>query len=383
MRSTVSTSRPKPSPPMPRRARRCARLPPSCSRTRKARRRPRPPHRRLFSRRAGRRPGMRSAPDAAARPGHSARLPRRLPALRHNPAGAGAGQPWRHPAPSKRPIAWAARMRSGRFRRSAGRPRALPRRWTPQGSARYRARYWKRVAENGVTPDRKVFVDKMPLNVIHLGLIARLFPAAKILFALRDPRDVVLSCFRRRLVMTAHMYGLPRARRRCAESSTPPSWTWRNSIAPSSAFPSSTCATKICWPISTARCARSVPFSALLSTTRCAISPPTRRCARHQDAERPAGRARPEAQEGCRPMAALPARSSRPVLPILAPWAARFGYRRRNPEHGPASTPPRPSANPALAPRSASCASARRCAMRWPTCCAAATSAIPTLPASR
>jgi len=75
---------------------------------------------------------------------------------------------------------------------------------------RYRALHWKRVAENGVTPDRKVFIDKMPLNVIHLGLIARLFPAAKILFALRDPRDVVLSCFRRRLVMTAHMYEFTR-----------------------------------------------------------------------------------------------------------------------------------------------------------------------------
>ena len=50
----------------------------------------------------------------------------------------------------------------------------------------------------------------MPLNTIHLGLIARLFPAAKILFALRDPRDVVLSCFRRRLVITAHMYEFTR-----------------------------------------------------------------------------------------------------------------------------------------------------------------------------
>jgi tetratricopeptide (TPR) repeat protein len=79
-----------------------------------------------------------------------------------------------------------------------------------EGLERYRALYWKRAKENGVTPDRKVFVDKMPLNAIHLGLIARLFPAAKILFALRDPRDVVLSCFRRRLVMTAHMYEFTR-----------------------------------------------------------------------------------------------------------------------------------------------------------------------------
>jgi hypothetical protein len=44
----------------------------------------------------------------------------------------------------------------------------------------------------------KVFVDKQPVNTVYLPLIAKLFPNAKILFALRDPRDVVLSCFRRR-----------------------------------------------------------------------------------------------------------------------------------------------------------------------------------------
>jgi hypothetical protein len=37
-------------------------------------------------------------------------------------------------------------------------------------------------------------------------LIAKLFPNAKILLALRDPRDVVLSCFRRRFAMNAGMY---------------------------------------------------------------------------------------------------------------------------------------------------------------------------------
>ena len=31
---------------------------------------------------------------------------------------------------------------------------------------------------------------------LRLPIIARLFPEAKVLFALRDPRDVVLSCFR-------------------------------------------------------------------------------------------------------------------------------------------------------------------------------------------
>jgi len=78
------------------------------------------------------------------------------------------------------------------------------------GLAALRAAYWQRVAAAGGQTDRRVFVDKMPLNSVHLGLIARLFPDARIIFALRDPRDVVLSCFRRRLVMSAHMYELAR-----------------------------------------------------------------------------------------------------------------------------------------------------------------------------
>ena len=46
----------------------------------------------------------------------------------------------------------------------------------------------------------------MPLNTVLLPLVAKLFPDAKILFALRDPRDVVLSCFRRRFGMSPQMY---------------------------------------------------------------------------------------------------------------------------------------------------------------------------------
>lgn len=74
--------------------------------------------------------------------------------------------------------------------------------------APYREAYWTHVAEEGSTPKRRVFVDKMPLYSVFLCLIAKLFPRAKILFALRDPRDVVLSCFRRRFVMTQQMYEL-------------------------------------------------------------------------------------------------------------------------------------------------------------------------------
>jgi tetratricopeptide (TPR) repeat protein len=72
--------------------------------------------------------------------------------------------------------------------------------------ADYRADYWRRVAAGGVDVAGKVALDKLPLNTMKLPLIARLFPDAKILFALRDPRDVVLSCFRQRFRMNASMY---------------------------------------------------------------------------------------------------------------------------------------------------------------------------------
>ncbi|MEZ5958145.1 MAG: sulfotransferase, partial [Hyphomonadaceae bacterium] len=68
--------------------------------------------------------------------------------------------------------------------------------------AAIRAEYWKRVsAETDVRG--RIVVDKLPLNIIFLPLIRRVFPKAKILFALRDPRDVVLSCFQQRFGMNA------------------------------------------------------------------------------------------------------------------------------------------------------------------------------------
>jgi tetratricopeptide (TPR) repeat protein len=71
-----------------------------------------------------------------------------------------------------------------------------------------RESYWRRVAEAGVDVRGRMFVDKNPLDTLKLPLIARLFPNAKILIACRDPRDVVLSCFRHRFRMSAPMYEL-------------------------------------------------------------------------------------------------------------------------------------------------------------------------------
>lgn len=64
------------------------------------------------------------------------------------------------------------------------------------GARDLRALYWKRVRqEYGPEALQKVFVDKVALNSIDVGLISTLFPEAKIVFALRDPRDVCLSCY--------------------------------------------------------------------------------------------------------------------------------------------------------------------------------------------
>lgn len=68
-------------------------------------------------------------------------------------------------------------------------------------------RYWDGVQKAlGGSLDGKVVVDKLPLHSLALPLIARMFPTARILFAVRDPRDVVLSCFRRRFQLNSAMY---------------------------------------------------------------------------------------------------------------------------------------------------------------------------------
>lgn len=76
---------------------------------------------------------------------------------------------------------------------------------------RLRAGYWANVAAGfGGAPIKDVFVDKLPLNAVLLPVIYRLFPNAKIVLALRDPRDCVLSCYQQRFGMNAAMFQLLR-----------------------------------------------------------------------------------------------------------------------------------------------------------------------------
>jgi Tfp pilus assembly protein PilF len=71
---------------------------------------------------------------------------------------------------------------------------------------RWRGRYWAEVRAHGCEPDGRVFLDKAPAATDDLALVAKLFPEAKVLFAIRDPRDVVLSCHRQNFRMNALTY---------------------------------------------------------------------------------------------------------------------------------------------------------------------------------
>ncbi|CAM3199877.1 hypothetical protein SPAN111604_09980 [Sphingomonas antarctica] len=74
------------------------------------------------------------------------------------------------------------------------------------GLAPWREAYWRRVRAGGIAPDAQTFVDMDPLKGSRLPMIARLFPQAKIVVMRRDPRDVVLSCFRTSFAPTAAAY---------------------------------------------------------------------------------------------------------------------------------------------------------------------------------
>jgi tetratricopeptide (TPR) repeat protein len=53
--------------------------------------------------------------------------------------------------------------------------------------------YLRSLAETGGQAVR--VIDKLPTNYLHLGLIATMFPKARIIHCIRDPRDTCLSCY--------------------------------------------------------------------------------------------------------------------------------------------------------------------------------------------
>jgi hypothetical protein len=58
-----------------------------------------------------------------------------------------------------------------------------------------RARYWERVRRKVRLEPGQRLVDKNPLNILRLPVIRRLFPHAPLILAVRHPCDVMLSCF--------------------------------------------------------------------------------------------------------------------------------------------------------------------------------------------
>lgn len=72
---------------------------------------------------------------------------------------------------------------------------------------RLRQSYWERVnREIDPQSSTPVIVDKLPLNAVALLHISRLFPDAKIITALREPRDSVFSCYQQRFGMNLAMF---------------------------------------------------------------------------------------------------------------------------------------------------------------------------------
>lgn len=65
---------------------------------------------------------------------------------------------------------------------------------TDQEISDCRQKYWANVsAYLGEINSGVRVVDKLPLNIMYLDIFSRLFPDVKIIVALRDPRDVILS----------------------------------------------------------------------------------------------------------------------------------------------------------------------------------------------
>ncbi len=75
---------------------------------------------------------------------------------------------------------------------------------SPSRCSGLRARYYKSLFREleGPPAAGQVLVDKNPAPTGALHLWLRLFPASRIIMALRDPRDVILSCYFQQLTLT-------------------------------------------------------------------------------------------------------------------------------------------------------------------------------------
>ncbi|QBY05317.1 sulfotransferase family protein [Thalassotalea sp. HSM 43] len=78
-------------------------------------------------------------------------------------------------------------------------------RLTDDDKQRFRSMFWQHVKSLYADIEQRQLIDKLPLNIVHLPLIRSLFSQAKFIVAVRDPRDVVLSCFMQKFDLNAAM----------------------------------------------------------------------------------------------------------------------------------------------------------------------------------
>lgn len=72
-----------------------------------------------------------------------------------------------------------------------------------EGVRHLRKHYWDMARQRfGEQAGRRLFLDKTTMNTIDLGFINCIFPDGKVVFVMRDPRDVCLSCFMQVMIPT-------------------------------------------------------------------------------------------------------------------------------------------------------------------------------------
>jgi tetratricopeptide (TPR) repeat protein len=82
---------------------------------------------------------------------------------------------------------------------------------SPAQFARLRTCYFRTADEFIERRPGHVLIDRNPMNTVNVGLILRVFPAARFIVAVRHPCDVCLSCFMQDFKLnpgTAHFYAL-------------------------------------------------------------------------------------------------------------------------------------------------------------------------------
>ena len=71
-----------------------------------------------------------------------------------------------------------------------------------------RQNYFQTRKKFSVPNSKKIYIDKMPLNLIYTGELVRFFPNAKFIFVVRNPYDAVLSSFMQQFLPNDAMLNL-------------------------------------------------------------------------------------------------------------------------------------------------------------------------------